>query len=134
VSSPVRKALKRRELMRKILVVPLVLLFSSACYHATVDTGLPATNEQIKKNFASSWIYGLIPPSEIETWEECPQGVAQVDTQLSFVNQLVGAITLGIYTPMEIVVTCAAASRSDAGQSIDDLAATSDDLSPVGGD
>jgi len=119
--------------MRKILVVPLALLLSTACYHATVDTGLPPTNEQIKKSFASSWIYGLVPPSEIDSSEKCPQGVAQVDTRLSFVNQLVGIITFGIYTPMEIVVTCAAGSRADAGQP-DDLAAASADPGAVGGD
>ena len=34
--------------------------------------------------------------------------MAKVETQLSFVNGLVGLITLGIYTPMNIKVTCAA--------------------------
>ncbi len=33
-----------------------------------------------------------------------------METQLSFVNQLVGFLTLGIYTPMEIMVTCAEAA------------------------
>ena len=40
--------------------------------------------------------------------------MAQVDTQLSFANQLVGFLTLGIYTPMEIVVQCAARGSADA--------------------
>jgi hypothetical protein len=100
--------------MRRFLVVPIVILLSAGCYHATVDTGLPPSNEQITKSFASSWIAGLIPPSTVETASKCPNGVAQVDTQLSFVNQLVGIITLGIYTPMEIVVTCAARSSASA--------------------
>jgi hypothetical protein len=38
-------------------------------------------------------------------------GVAKVETQLSFVNQLVNLLTLGIYTPMEIRVVCAAAAQ-----------------------
>jgi len=38
--------------------------------------------------------------------------VAKVETQLSFVNQLVSFLTLGIYTPMQITVTCAAASKT----------------------
>ena len=100
--------------MRRLLVVPIVILLSVGCYHATVDTGLPPSNEQIKKSFASSWIAGLIPPSTVETASKCPNGVAQVDTQLSFVNQIVGMLTLGIYTPMEIVVTCAARSSASA--------------------
>ncbi len=39
--------------------------------------------------------------------ERCPAGAARVETRLSFTNQLVSFFTLGIYTPMEIVVTCA---------------------------
>jgi hypothetical protein len=39
---------------------------------------------------------------------KCPNGVSKVETQLSFVNMLVGNLTLGIYTPMSIKVTCAA--------------------------
>lgn len=41
-----------------------------------------------------------------------PQRGVQVETQLSFVNQLVGFLTLGIYTPMWIKVTCASGARS----------------------
>ena len=43
---------------------------------------------------------------------KCTHGVAKVETQQSFVNGLVGIITFGIYTPMEIKVTCAAGSSS----------------------
>lgn len=49
----------------------------------------------------------LLPPSMVSTAERCPNGVAKVETQQSFVNQLVGFLTLGIYTPMQIKVTCA---------------------------
>lgn len=83
------------------------LLGSVGCYHATVSTGATPSTEVIEKPFASSWVYGLVPPNAIETMAKCPQGVAKVETKLSFVNQLVGALTFGIYTPMTIKVTCA---------------------------
>ena len=101
--------------MKKLLLVPIVLLFSTACYHATVDTGLPPSGQEINKAWASGWIYGLVPPSTINTASECPNGVSRVETQQSFVNQLVGLLTLGIYTPMQINVRCASGSRADAG-------------------
>ena len=85
------------------------------CYHATVTTGAAPSTEVIEKGFASGWVYGLVPPSTIETASKCTNGVAQVETQLSFVNQRVGLLTLGIYTPMSIKVTCAAASAATAG-------------------
>jgi len=43
---------------------------------------------------------------------KCPGGVSKVETQLSFVNMLVAAITFDIYTPMSIKVTCATGGHS----------------------
>jgi len=84
------------------------LVLSLGCYHATIETGAPPSNEVISKSFASGWIFGLVPPSTVAAAAKCPDGVARVETQLSFVNQLVSFLTLYIYTPMSIKVTCAA--------------------------
>lgn len=89
-------------------LAPAVLLLLSGCFHATVETGATPSTVVIDKPFASAWIYGLVPPSTVSTAEKCPNGVAKVETQESFLNQLVGFLTLGIYTPMHIKVTCAA--------------------------
>lgn len=94
--------------MRRAIGVVLLIL-ATGCYHATIETGLTPTATTIEKPWASGWIYGLVPPSTVETAAKCPNGAARVETQLSFANQLVNVLTLGIYTPMEIKVTCAAA-------------------------
>ena len=83
------------------------LLILGACYHATVETGATPSTVVIDKSFASSWIYGLVPPETVSTSSKCPNGPAKIETQHTFVNQLVGFLTLGIYTPMQIKVTCA---------------------------
>ena len=44
----------------------------------------------------------------IAAQETCTDGVSKVETQHSFLNGLVGGLTLGIYTPIDITVTCAA--------------------------
>jgi hypothetical protein len=89
----------------------------SACYHVTVETGLPAGSEVINQPFASSFVFGLVPPATVQTMSRCRSGVARVETQQSFVNGLVSALTFGIYTPWTITVTCAAshADGSEAG-------------------
>lgn len=85
------------------------------CYHARIETELAPSTVTIEEPFASSWIFGLVPPKLVETAEKCPDGVAMVETRQSFVNGLVAVITLGIYTPIEIKVTCAMGSMaSDA--------------------
>ena len=86
------------------------LLLLGGCYHATVETGATPSTVVIDQSFASSWIYGLVPPKLVSTTSKCPSGVAKVETQHSFVNGLVGVLTFGIYTPMQIRVTCATGS------------------------
>ena len=85
-----------------VFAVPL-----AGCYHATIDTGLQPAPETVEKKWASGWVYGLVPPSAVSTAAKCSGGVAKVETQLSFLNQVVSLLTLGIYTPMEIRATCA---------------------------
>ena len=100
-----------------LLGVTTLLLSSVGCFHAIIETGAAAGTQMISQPWASGWIYGLVPPTPISAASHCKTGVARVETQLSFVNQLVSILTLGIYTPMNIQVTCAAshAEVPDAG-------------------
>jgi hypothetical protein len=99
-----------RMLHRKMFSA-LLVLGCSACYHATIETGLPPSNETISKAWAHGFLWGLVSPSTVETASKCKNGVAKVETQHSFLNGLVSAITYGIYTPIEIDVTCAASNK-----------------------
>ena len=94
------------------LSVAGLLIAALACYHATVDTGLKPSAQVVEKSFAAGWIFGLVPPSTVSTASQCPHGAARIETQLSFVNQLVAFLTLDIFTPMSIKVTCAEAGRA----------------------
>ncbi len=93
---------------------------SAGCFHATIETDLEPSSRTIENKWASGWILGLVPPPTVKTAEQCPNGVARVDTERSFLNQLVSILTIGIYTPMSIVVTCAAAPSDEdaAGQAM----------------
>lgn len=91
-----------------LTALALIVFPLAACYHATVETGAtPAPQEVEEVRWAHGFIFGLVPPSTVEAEEHCESGVAQVETRLSFLNQVVSALTGGIYTPMRITVTCA---------------------------
>ncbi|HEY6159199.1 MAG TPA: Bor family protein [Gemmatimonadales bacterium] len=104
------------------LTVAGLLVVGTACYHATVETGLTPSTVVVEKAWASGWIYGLVPPSTVETKSKCPSGAAKVETQHSFLNMLVGALTGGIYTPMAIKVTCAQGGRASLSPSAPTIA------------
>lgn len=93
--------------MRKLLVAAVLVLGLSGCYHATVDTGLSPSAKVVQKDWAHGFLFGLVPPGEIDTTAECTNGVAQVDTELSFLNQVASFLTSGLYTPMTIRAICA---------------------------
>jgi hypothetical protein len=108
-----------------------LLALTAGCYHATITTGRPASGQTIEVPWAHGFVYGLVPPATVEAASRCPNGVAQVETQHSFLNMLAQFLTFGLYTPMTITVQCAASSpvpdddavvRVPAGSSMADFA------------
>jgi len=97
-------------LAKAVLACGAIML--AGCWHATIETGLAPSNQVVEKQWASAWIIGLVPPKTVETQSKCPRGVSKVETQLTFLNQLVAFLTLDIYTPMSIKVTCAEGGRA----------------------
>ncbi len=90
-----------------------LLLFSAGCYHASIETGMKPGNDKIEKEWASGFAWGLVPPDPIEAQSKCTSGVSKVETEHSFLNGLVGGLTLGIYTPMHLTVTCGTGTTAD---------------------
>ena len=109
--------------MRSRSLLPFALAVALfGCYHATIDTGAKPSTLTVEKHWASGWIFGLVPPSTVETAAKCPSGVSRVETQLSFVNMLVSFLTLSIYTPMDIRVTCAEGTAGTTSFAVPDSA------------
>ncbi|MCE2439926.1 MAG: Bor family protein [Candidatus Latescibacteria bacterium] len=103
-----------RRFTRMLLLCVVVF---SGCYAATIETGKTPSTRVVENNWAAGWIYGLVPPKVVATANLCPGGVAKVQTMLSFPNQLVRILTLGIYTPMTIRVTCALPQETSQAES-----------------
>jgi hypothetical protein len=71
--------------MRKgsLLLVAVLAVVASGCYCATVETGLAPSGDSVSQNWATSFLYGLVPPATVQTAARCPHGVATVQTQHS---------------------------------------------------
>ena len=97
------------------LMLMASVAFLSGCYHQVVQTGRTPGTTVVERPWTATWIYGIVPAEEISTAAQCPNGVATVVTEQSFLNGLVGVLTLGIYTPQNVTITCATgtAARGD---------------------
>ena len=101
--------------MRIRRVAALIAAFAlTGCYHAVIQTGRPEATDVISNKWANGFLWGLVPPAVVETASRCTNGVAKVETQHSFLNGLAAAVTFGIYTPIQIDVTCASRATSSA--------------------
>ena len=92
----------------RYLVLVLGAALLTGCYHITVVSGTALSPTVVDKPWQNSFVYGLVPPPELNVKEQCPNGVHKVETEMSFVNGLVGALTWSLYTPIHAKVTCAA--------------------------
>lgn len=90
------------------LLLTLFVALGAGCYHVTVVTGAPPSPTMVDRPWQLSFVYGLVPPQELNVKDQCPNGVARVETQESFLNGLVSALSSGIVTPIQATVTCAA--------------------------
>jgi hypothetical protein len=89
-----------------------LLLVSTACFHQVVNTGRAPGSTVVDKPFVATWLWGIVPGPPIDVRRDCPTGVAIVETETSFMNGLVGALTLGIFTPQHARITCASGTAS----------------------
>jgi len=90
----------------------LVAFLGTGCFHQIVNTGLAAGPTVVDKPWDPGWLWGLIANDEVDVRRECPMGVATVVTEMSFVNGLAAIVTIGIFTPQHVTVTCASRSAS----------------------
>jgi hypothetical protein len=114
------------------LAAGVALTSTTACFHAVVETGRPAGTTVVRKPWVNTFVFGLVGAQPIDVTAQCPGGVARVETQQTFLNGLIGGLTLGIYTPQSATITCAAGrtgaleGRGDAVLAVGD-GATSDE-------
>lgn len=97
--------------IRAVVAVSGIAMLSG-CFHQAVQTGLAPSSTVVQKSFHPTWIFGLVKATPIDVRQECPAGVASASTRMTFANGLVGLLTIGIFTPHEVKVTCASSGSA----------------------
>ncbi len=96
--------------MVKALLVSAALL-SGACYKVTYVNPGTAPSGVVQDTKGHFLIFGIVGTAEIHAEAMCPGGVHQVVSKESFIDLVLGAITIGIYTPRTYEIECAAGGK-----------------------
>jgi hypothetical protein len=91
------------------LAVGLLLLLVAlpGCHRVIIDSGLEPAPEIYPEEWNLAFA-AAIYPARVDASQWCGGRYARVETQQSFLNGVVAAITSSIITPMDVRVTCAA--------------------------
>jgi hypothetical protein len=97
--------------MRTTAGLLLCALALGGCYKATFIRDPQAVRGEEHDEWTSFFIFGLVGEQTLDVHQFCPDGrVAEVQTGANFLTGLVSLVTIGIYTPRKVYVTCAAGS------------------------
>jgi hypothetical protein len=91
------------------LVTGALLLATSGCYKATFYKNATAVKGEEHEEWTDFFVFGMVGSEQIDVKRFCSDGdVAVIRTGANVGTGLVGALTIGIYTPRKVYVTCAA--------------------------
>jgi hypothetical protein len=90
----------------RLVLCAALLASAGACNKVTyVNPGtMPSGNLVVEKNFYFLW--GLVGQADIWANKMCPSGLHQVQSKFSFLDVLIGAVTLGIVAPRTYEIEC----------------------------
>lgn len=102
------------------LATGALLLSASGCYKATFYKNATVTRGEEHEQWTDFFVFGMVGSERIDVKEFCPAGdVAVVRTGGNFATGLVGAVTVGIYTPRKVYVTCAASGPAPSARRLE---------------
>jgi len=96
---------RRRTHAATLLACAWIAVAATGCYRATFVE--PRTAAGVEHDeWTDFFIFGLVGDEERAVSDYCGGPAARVRTGSNFATGLVSAITLGIYTPHKVYVTC----------------------------
>ena len=89
--------------MRGLLAATLLL---TGCYTISYR-GRGSGSGMEKSEWGNYFLWGLVGETDLDLEQACPGGAARWKSQQTFVQGLIGLVTLGIYIPRSVIVECA---------------------------
>jgi hypothetical protein len=95
--------------MTRLLTALAVMGGLSGCYTAKMNYSEHAEAEkgEVHRMRQHTFIGGFLSPGQTDLTGVCPTGIQEVKTQVTGSGLLIRWVTLGIWIPVRITVTCA---------------------------
>jgi len=100
--------------MRRAIVLPIAILLSVISITSTTraqDSTSMSARMSAAKEWATTFVYGVVPAAVAEAAAQCQDGLAKVRRGQTPANTLVSIVSLGMLNPITILVTCALPSE-----------------------
>jgi len=75
----------------------------AGCYTISYKGSAGASERSEWDNY---FLWGLVGEANVDLQQMCPEGVAKWKSQQTFVQGLLGVVTLGIYVPRSVIAEC----------------------------
>ncbi len=92
--------------MSKRLLAAVLASTLTGCYTISYQTKA-AGSGQYHEDRGDFFFWGLAGDKTVDLKAMCPQGASRWKSQQTFVDGLLGVVTLGIYIPRHVTVECA---------------------------
>jgi len=120
---------KRNRLAGCLLIAGSMV--TTGCYHTQIETGLAPGEVGYTEAWEDAWLIGAVP-AQVDATRACEGPWATVRTRQSLLNGIVTFLTLGIYAPHEVEVTCARTSSAPGSPEGLGVAKKSPEAHPTG--
>ncbi|HMJ12712.1 MAG TPA: hypothetical protein VK524_14925 [Polyangiaceae bacterium] len=89
------------------LALVLAATSTTGCYKATfVEDPALAKKDPTHEEWADHYVWGLVGDKDYDVNEWCPQGAGVVKTGGNVGTTALTVVTLGVYAPRKVYVTC----------------------------
>ena len=97
--------------MRRAIIAVLASVISITSAAQAQDSTSMAARVTAAKQWATTFVYGVVPAAVAEAAAQCHDGLAKVRRGQTPANTLVTIVSLGMFNPITILVTCATPSE-----------------------
>ena len=102
------------------LTTGALLLATSGCYKAPFHKNASVVKGQEHEQWTDFFVFGMVGTEEIDVKQFCANGdAAVIRTGSNVATGVLSVLTIGIYTPRKVYVTCAAGSPTRTARELE---------------